>query len=92
MATIKKCDLINFKGELIDHWTHSSGDEWIVSSSIYRGARRLDVRRWYPVEGGYKAGKRGVSIKSGDIPKLRKALRRADKLLMRLSSAKDKKS
>jgi hypothetical protein len=67
---------------VVGEWPATKRDLVRVMVRNYKGHTLLDIRRWYRDVGGNlcPSGK-GISCRPGDIKPLRKALRKADRLL-----------
>jgi transcriptional coactivator p15 (PC4) len=68
------------KAKLIDQWSKGNGDVIRVELIKYRGHDMISVRVWRPCRGGEDQPlKNGINLTIKHLPKLAKALRKAQK-------------
>jgi Transcriptional Coactivator p15 (PC4) len=71
------------KDVVVSEWRATKRDFVRVVVREFKGQKYIDIRRWYmDVEGNVSPSAKGISCRSGDdLKRLRKALRKADRLI-----------
>jgi hypothetical protein len=69
------------KDTVVGEWRVTKREVLRVVVRDYNGQKLVDVRRWYRDAKGKPCPGKGVSCRPWDLERLRKALRKADRLL-----------
>jgi hypothetical protein len=69
------------KDIVVREWRVTKRDVLRVMIREFKGHKLIDVRRWYRDADGKLCPGKGISCRPPDIERLRKALRKADRLL-----------
>lgn len=69
------------KDVVVAEWQATKREFLRVVKRHFKGSELIDLRRWYRDAEGQLCPGKGISFRPGDIKRLRKALRKADRLL-----------
>ena len=69
------------KDIVVDKWRANKRELLQVKIRNFKGLTLIDIRRWYRDAQGELCPGKGISCQLGDLKRLRKALRKTDRLI-----------